>query len=222
MLLIRIVMNSIKNSELWVVCSFGALTFDEWEVKIEWNKFPLSPWRSFLFTWATWLNGTKKHAKRQWAPIVSITMSTSLFLFPRTCLVYGMVFHLFEWHLIMRLLCLFQWQHRAVLFANGDPQWNLFHAHLKVCVGTWVLLCYFPKFSNIYQLDLQNKTHVTLASLWWSINKHGIEIWTSFDLVMVIGNARLLFLGWIHRSSRSCSLWSVGSSQNLKMYFSLF
>ena len=45
-------------------------------------------------------------------------------------------------------------------------------------------------FSNFYQLDLNNKTHVALVNIRWNICR--IETQISPNLVMIMGSACLL------------------------------
>jgi len=62
----------------------------------------------------------------------------------------------------------------------------------------WVVYHVF----GILPIRLHNKTFVALANIRWSIS----TIWTSLDLVMVIGGALFVdFFNWIHGSSQLLS-----------------
>ena len=68
----------------------------------------------------------------------------------------------------------------------------------------------FFMFSNLYRLDLHNKTRVALANQRWNIYKKTDWKLDLPYLVMIIEKRMfVVFLSWKHKSSQLCTLLSV-------------
>ena len=70
----------------------------------------------------------------------------------------------------------------------------------------------FYMFSNFHNLDLNNKTCVAIANMWWSINNSWIENWTSLDLVIIIRSACFLIPSLNKLGFHNCVHYWVWSS----------